>query len=67
MATKPTTVDPMIDPKTGEYAVIAPGHSFRSVTNKIAGVVLTGDTHLAWFGGVMFAASVASLFLVAVT
>jgi molybdopterin-containing oxidoreductase family membrane subunit len=67
MATKPTTVDPKIDPKTGEYAVILPGHSFRSVTNKIAGVVLTGDTHLAWFGGVMFAASVASLVLVAVT
>ncbi|HEY0306519.1 MAG TPA: NrfD/PsrC family molybdoenzyme membrane anchor subunit [Acidobacteriaceae bacterium] len=67
MATKPTTVDPMIDPKTGEYAVIAPGHSFRSVTEKIAGVVLTGDTHLAWFGGVLFAAGVASLVLVAVT
>ncbi len=43
MATKPTTVDPMIDPKTGEYAVIAPGQTFRSVTEKIGGVVLTGE------------------------
>jgi len=67
MATKPTTVDPMIDPKTGEYAVIAPGHSFRSVTEKIGGVVLSGDTHIAWFGGIMFAAGVASLVLIAVT
>ena len=41
MATKaPITtriVDPMIDPRTGEYAVIAPGHNFKSVTQKIAG------------------------------
>ena len=22
-------IDPMIDPRTGEYAVIAPGHNFR--------------------------------------
>ena len=29
-------LDPMIDPRTGEYAVIAPGHNFRSVTQKIA-------------------------------
>ncbi len=27
----------MIDPRTGEYAVIAPGHNFKSVTQKIAG------------------------------
>jgi Ni/Fe-hydrogenase subunit HybB-like protein len=66
MATKPT-VDPMIDPKTGEYAVIAPGQSFLSVTEKIGGVVLTKDTHIAWFSGIMFAASVASLVLIAVT
>ena len=31
-------VDPMIDPRTGEYAVIAPGHTFKSVTQKIAPV-----------------------------
>jgi molybdopterin-containing oxidoreductase family membrane subunit len=70
MATKPT-VDPMsdsmIDPKTGEYAVIAPGQTFRSVTEKIGGVVLTKDTHIAWFSGIMFAASIASLVLIALT
>ena len=37
----------MIDPVTGEYAVIAPGHNFKSVTQKIAGIVLTGHTPLA--------------------
>ena len=26
----PNVVDPMIDPRTGEYAVIAPGHNFRA-------------------------------------
>ncbi len=67
MATKPTAVDPMIDPKTGEYAVIAPGHSFRSVTEKIGGVVLTSKTPWGWFGGIMFAASIASLVMIAVT
>ena len=47
----PETVhDPMIDPRTGEYAVIAPGHNFRSVTQKIAGIVLTGSTPWAWSG-----------------
>ena len=40
----PETVhDPMIDPRTGEYAVIAPGHNFKCVTQKIAGIVLTGE------------------------
>ena len=37
-------VDPMIDPRTGEYAVIAPGHNFKSVTQKIAGIVLTSTS-----------------------
>ena len=41
-----TVVDPMIDPRTGEYVVIAPGHNFRSVTQKIAGIVLTANTPL---------------------
>ena len=48
-------VDPMIDPETGEYAVIAPGHSFKSVTQKIAGIVLTSNTPLGWFFGLVFA------------
>jgi hypothetical protein len=46
-------VDPMIDPRTGEYAVIAPGHNFKSVTQKIAGIVLTSNTPLGWFFGLI--------------
>ena len=41
---EPLSIDPMIDPRTGEYAVIAPGHNFKSVTQKIAGIVLTANT-----------------------
>jgi hypothetical protein len=59
MATKPNDpiVDPMIDPRTGEYAVIAPGHNFKSVTQKIAGIVLTSNTPLGWFFGLRWAAA----------
>ena len=52
-------VDPMIDPRTGEYAVIAPGHNFKSVTQKIAGIVLTSNTPLGWFFGLMVGGGVA--------
>jgi hypothetical protein len=47
----------MIDPRTGEYAVIAPGHNFKSVTQKIAGIVLTSNTPLGWFFGLIVAAA----------
>jgi hypothetical protein len=57
----------MIDPRTGEYAVIAPGHNFKSVTQKIAGIVLTSNTPLGWFGGLTVAGGVATLVIVAVT
>ncbi len=49
----------MIDPRTGEYAVIAPGHNFKSVTQKIAGIVLTSNTPLGWFGGLIVAGGIA--------
>ena len=49
----------MIDPRTGEYAVIAPGHNFKSVTQKIAGIVLTSNTPLGWFFGLMVAGGIA--------
>ncbi len=67
MATKQPINDPMIDPRTGEYAVIAPGHNFKSVTQKIAGLVLTSNTPLGWFFGLMVAGGVASLVVIAVT
>ena len=60
-------VDPMIDPRTGEYAVIAPGHNFKSVTQKIGGIVLTGNTPLAWFFGLIVAAAIAQGVLVGIT
>jgi hypothetical protein len=64
----PETVhDPMIDPRTGEYAVIAPGHNFRSVTQKIAGIVLTGSTPWGWWGGLFFASTVALGVVIGVT
>ena len=70
MATKgpvPEIVDPMTDPRTGEYAVIAPGHTFKSVTQKIAGIVLTSNTPVAWMGGLFLAGTVATGVVIAVT
>jgi Ni/Fe-hydrogenase subunit HybB-like protein len=70
MATKPThdpSLDPMINPVTGEYAVIAPGHTFKSVTLKIAGLVLTSNTPLGWFFGLMVAGGVATGVVIGIT
>jgi Ni/Fe-hydrogenase subunit HybB-like protein len=68
MATKDIKVkDPMLDPITGEQRVLAPGHTFRSVTEKISRIVLTSHTPLGWFGGILVASSVATLVLIAVT
>jgi molybdopterin-containing oxidoreductase family membrane subunit len=68
MATKDVKVkDPMLDPITGEVRVLAPGYTFRSVTETISRIVLTSHTPLGWFGGVLFASGVATLVLIAVT
>jgi molybdopterin-containing oxidoreductase family membrane subunit len=68
MATKDVKVnDPMLDPITGEQRVLAPGHTFRSVTEKISRIVLTSHTPLGWFGGLLLASSVATLVMIAVT
>ncbi len=69
MATKPDLPvnDRMLDPKTGEYVVIAPGHSFRSVTEEITRIVLTGHTPLGWYFGFMVAGSIVLMLLTAVT
>ena len=55
MATKEPISDPMLDPITGEIRVIAPGHTFKSVTEKLSRIVLTSHTPLGWFGGLMLA------------
>ena len=58
MATKDVKVkDPMLDPLTGEVRVLAPGHTFRSVTEKISRIVLTPHTPLGWFGGFLLASA----------
>ena len=68
MATKDIKVkDPMLDPITGEVRVLAPGHTFKSVTEKISRIVLTSHTPLGWFGGILLASSVATLVAIAVT
>jgi molybdopterin-containing oxidoreductase family membrane subunit len=68
MATKDAPVNnPMIDPVTGEYRVIAPGHTFKSVTEKVSRIVLTSHTPLGWWFGLVLAGSVAGMLLTAVT
>jgi molybdopterin-containing oxidoreductase family membrane subunit len=57
----------MIDPATGEYTVIGPRQTFRSVTEEIAGVVLTPQTPMGWFMLLGVAGAVATLLMVAVT
>ncbi len=63
MATKEPINDPMLDPITGEFRVIAPGHTFKSVTEKLSGIVLTSQTPLGWFGGFLLAGGGATLLL----
>src|SRR5947209_1747084 len=56
-----------VDPATGEYRVIEPGQTFKSVTDKITRIVLTPHTPMGWFGMFTFFGSVAVMLMVAVT
>src|ERR1700727_1069339 len=69
MATKPElpTTDPQLDPRTGEYRVIAPGYTFRSVTDVISRIVLTPHTPMGWFFGFMLASTICLILFTAVT
>ncbi len=68
MATKDAPVNnPMVDPVTGEYRVIAPGHTFKSVTEEVSRIVLTGHTPLGWYFGFMLAGSVVGMLMICVT
>jgi molybdopterin-containing oxidoreductase family membrane subunit len=59
--------DPMIDPITGEYAVIAPGHTAASITEKISSIVLTSHTPLGWFYAFIVAGGIACFAVIAIT
>ena len=65
MATKDAPVNnPMVDPVTGEYRVIAPGHTFKSVTEEVSRIVLTSHTPLGWYFGFMVAGSVVGILMI---
>ncbi len=66
MATSEVKVDEhRIDPATGEFRVIAPGQTFRSVTEKITRVVLTPHTPSGWFALFGVGGAGASMLMVA--
>ncbi|HEV3060212.1 MAG TPA: NrfD/PsrC family molybdoenzyme membrane anchor subunit [Vicinamibacterales bacterium] len=52
---------------TGAPPVIAPGHTFSTVTDKISAIVLNRRTPLGWWLGFGFAFSLAGLLLVSLT
>jgi Ni/Fe-hydrogenase subunit HybB-like protein len=60
------TSNPGVDPKTGEFRVIGPGQTFRSVTEKITRIVLTPHTPLGWFALFAIAGGGATMLMVAV-
>src|SRR3984893_3911827 len=56
-----------VDPATGEYRVIEPGQTFKSITDKITRIVLTPHTPMGWFAIFSVAGMGATVLLVAVT
>ncbi len=65
MATSKVNLKDTVDPATGEYRVIAPGETFRSVTEKITRIVLTPHTPLGWFAYFAVAGAGATMLMVA--
>jgi Ni/Fe-hydrogenase subunit HybB-like protein len=59
--------DRWVDPTTGEFRVLEPGQTFRSVTAKISDIVLTPHTPLGWFAIFGLGGAVATMLMVAVT
>jgi Ni/Fe-hydrogenase subunit HybB-like protein len=66
MATSDVKHNPRVDPATGEYVVIAPGQTFRSVTDKIARIVLTRTTPLGWLLLFGIGGGIATVLMVAI-
>ncbi len=44
--------------------VIAPGHTFASITDKVTSVVLTRHTPIAWYVGLLLASGLVGLLFV---
>src|SRR5438067_3216764 len=66
------SLQPVEDPNrayvgAGTPPVIAPGHTFGTVTDKISAIVLTRRTPLGWYAGFLLAGSFAFLLLVSLT
>jgi Ni/Fe-hydrogenase subunit HybB-like protein len=53
-------------PAPADHPIIGPGHTFGSVTDKIASLVLSKKTPLGWFVGFAISFSLLNLFLIAV-
>jgi molybdopterin-containing oxidoreductase family membrane subunit len=51
----------------GDRAVIAPGHTFGSITDKITSIVLTHRTPLWWYAGFAVASSFAGILLISLS
>jgi len=60
-----TDLPPSQRPYLIDPPVIAPGHTFASVTEKIMRVVLTGRTPLGWIGGVLMAFGIVNILMLA--
>jgi Ni/Fe-hydrogenase subunit HybB-like protein len=52
---------------TGTPQVIAPGHTFGTVTDKISSIVLTRKTPLGWWIGFLIAFALANMLFIALT
>ena len=52
---------------TGQPPVIAPGHTFSTVTDKISSIVLTRKTSLGWYAGFGFSFLLTLMLLASVT
>jgi molybdopterin-containing oxidoreductase family membrane subunit len=56
------------DPKKDETtAILGPGHTFESLTEKISGFILTKQFKKSWIFGLLIAFSVLNLFLISLT
>src|SRR5512140_2789091 len=51
----------------GAPPILAPGHTFASITDKISAIVLTRKTPLGWWFGFLIAFGVLQMLMVAVT